>query len=104
MQLTSDEMMRVDAAVAKLPRTFVPLEGDAVPLGPDLLISNGYDVEGNTPTAILFNDAGEILYRFTLVELYSLKYTGRIPTTVPIPEAFDERGRIFLAGWVHELS
>jgi hypothetical protein len=104
MQLTDDEQARVDGAVAKLPKTFVPLEGDAVPLGPNLLISSGYDVPGNRSTAILFNDAGEILHVFNLVELYSLKNTGHIPTSVPIPSAFDERGRLWLADWVHELS
>jgi hypothetical protein len=77
MQLTDDEQARVEEAVAKLPRTFAYLEGDAVPLGPDLLISSGFDLENNRSTAILFNDAGEILYAFNHVELHSLKNTGR---------------------------
>jgi len=104
MQLTDEELARVETAVAKLPKMFAPLEGDAVPLGPGLLLSSGYDLEGNKPTAVLFNDAGEILYLFNHVELANLKQTGRIPTSVPIPTAFDERGRLLLADWVHELS
>ena len=104
MRLTDDEEKRVDAALAKLPKTYAPLEGDAVPLGPTLLITSGTDLQSRTSTAILFNDEGAILYRFTRAELFSLKHTGRMPTTVPISSAFDERGRNWLAAWVHELS
>src|SRR5260370_372197 len=78
--------------------------GDAVPLGPALLISSGFDLETNRSTAILFNNAGEILYTFNHVELLSLKFTGRIPPSVSIPTAFDERGCNWLSAWVHELS
>lgn len=103
-QLTDDEYERVELAVAKLPKTFVPLEDDAVPLGPGLLISNGFDLSSHGGTAILFNDEGNILHMFTGDELLSLKFTGRIPPSVPIPTVFDERGRRFLSDWVHELG
>ena len=82
----------------------MPLEGDAVPLGPTLLISSGSDLQSGRSTAVLFNDGGDILYMFTGDELLSLKFTGRIPPSVPIPTAFDERGRRWLADWVHELN
>lgn len=104
MILTDDEWKRVEAALGKLPKTYAPLEGDAVPLGPNILISGGTDLPSRTSSAILFNDEGDILHLFTLQELLSLKASGRIPTSVPIPSAFDERGREWLAAWVNELS
>lgn len=104
MQLTNEEETRVETALAMLPRTFAPVEGDAIPLGPNLLISSGYDLLNRRSTGALFTNAGEIVYLLSTGELYSLKHTGQFPSSVPIPTAFDERGHRFLADWIHELS
>ena len=72
MQLTDVEQKRVDVAVAKLPRTFVPLEGDAVPLGPDLLISSGTDLPSGRSTAVLFNDKGTFSIRLRVMNSSAL--------------------------------
>jgi hypothetical protein len=44
-----------------------------------MLVPSGYDLEGDTLTAIPFNDAGEIVHLFNHIELASLKETGRTP-------------------------
>jgi hypothetical protein len=48
----------------------------------------------------------EILYPFNHVELASLKHTVRIPTSVPIPTALDERGRLWYScyGFVSSIN
>lgn len=104
MRLTDTEEQRVEAALGKLPHTFVPLEGDTVPLDAHHFITNGIDWERRRSAALLFTDEGVILHWLSQDELLFMKTTGKPPDYSPILAYLDERGREWLDWWIHELS